>query len=317
MKKLTLGPEAFENDLSFAGRDGDFLERYSPEYRAAREEQIKAMEELIRGHETKPEPKRAKDFNPYHEPGGSPEGGRFARAGAGGGGGGEPETGTRIPEGHAKRMLARAREVATKQGYPAEMIKMGAEKAPDREFELNGKKYMAAGLAHITDSPGAPPKGTIRIFPTALSEDTVEGVTVHEIMHQKWQTVFDAYKSEKKAMHKLADPHSYKDNPVMNIDDTLKPPYDKQFPIYTKLHEFIDGATWEKLRKFDGITSYSTQWWGAAEARDAGMNQAVHETLAEMARIEAEFPEGFNDVRGSSWDRFYKAVKEIYKELPK
>ena len=38
----------------------------------------------------KPKSKTAKDFNPYHEPGGSPEGGRFASGP--GGGGGEPET---------------------------------------------------------------------------------------------------------------------------------------------------------------------------------------------------------------------------------
>ena len=307
MEKPKPGPEAYENDLSWVDRD-DYADRYSPEHLAEIDEWVKSLEA--------PEPKRAKDFNPYHEPGGSPEGGRFA---SGPGGGGESGSETQVPEGHHRTMLAKARAVAVKHGYDPAKIINGPDKSPERDFTLNGKQYKAAGLAYIKDG-----SGKIKLFPTALSADTVEGVTVHEIMHHKWEAVNNAYLAEYKAVNALASPHSYKQNPVMGPDDTLKPPYDAQFPIYTRLREYIHGPVWLTMMDEDGCSSYSEEYWKQTSYQQAGsLGSAVHETLAELARLEHE---SIKDGKGSyidrvirlregPWGKFYKAVNETYDEL--
>ena len=85
---------------------------------------------------------RAKDYNPYHEPGGTPEGGRFARGP--GGGSGEPETYERGGGGGpSKSKLAEVRLASQRA------VDEGARLSPNKPLKGSESKHPATIASRI------------------------------------------------------------------------------------------------------------------------------------------------------------------------
>ena len=203
-------------------------------------------------------------------------------------------------------LIKKAAEVTKELDFPFTRVEW-LEGAP--EFEVNGVKMKAAGTAAISEGD----KGKIRMYFDQLNETSVVGVMVHEIEHFKFQHALDAYQAETDAMMKdpgpAPDPNaeSYPQrrggsHAVMNAMGELRPPYDKKYPIYTAMHE----AYSKDVMAFalgDGVSAYSAAYWKEWHSKTGNVatSIAVHETLAEMARIKyvtGKFPEhyGFSPV---------------------
>ena len=164
-----------------------------------------------------------------------------------------------------------------------------------QEFELNGVKMTAAGIAQIKTPEGKP--GNIRLFLNQLSEGSAAGVATHEIMHIKFQTVLDAREKERKElMEYIEDRKATVDlDDIMRANGILKEPHASYFPIYQqweKLHVAV--TRWrgndliDLLNDTDGVTPYSAEYWKGWNKGEIQTDLAVHETLAEMERIKYE-----------------------------
>jgi hypothetical protein len=235
-------------------------------------------------------------------------------------------------------------EVAAKHDFPAKRIHIHDG---DLEFELNGEKYRAAGVAHVTTNIDEPydifSERLITLYSKQLTPSNIEGVLVHEIEHVKFETAWNRYHAELRSVMATVPPEGGVDQ-VMNPDGSLKPPYDKQYPAYAAMHGSYFGT--EGIRAFaasDGVSEYSYDWWknwkgkGGVNAIPAAKS-AVHETLAEMARIKNEtgkFPEHMGEHiiswRGEDvpkptkaqmeksaklWRDLYRAVDKVWKLKP-
>jgi hypothetical protein len=214
--------------------------------------------------------------------------------------------------------LNEARNVAEELGADPKTVMIG--KPSDARFVLGGREYMAAGMAYSMDQPpGGHKRGTVLMFPDQLNSGTIAGVTSHEVMHIQYQQVLDALQAESEAMQKalpgVNEPGPDPDKPWkgwMHPDGSLAPPYDKQFPIYERFVKH--NLNWQKLADEDGLTDYSTEWWNAVKHSGASTRQGMHETMAEMARLEYEL----GSVKHTpSWNSYYRDVKKTYKELVK
>lgn len=140
-------------------------------------------------------------------------------------------------------------------------------------------------------------------------------------MHHKWQKVFEAYQAERKQVMEF-DPG---DKNFMKADGSLKSPYDKKFPLYSRFNPILENSS--KLREDDGVSGYSKEWWADSQV---SIEQQYHETLAEIARSDFEtdgeiFKPGksvkfthnfhwYQRVEGP-WADLYHAVNETYEEL--
>jgi hypothetical protein len=139
--------------------------------------------------------------------------------------------------------------------------------------------------------------GVIRINKSAANAMNVPGTIAHEIMHQKFQKFLNMADEESKQVMELVKKDNYKNHKnVLAPDDSLRPEYKNQFPIYDITHPagsnnyLIDT---QKLMDDDGITEYSREWWkafsdAAKEGRPMSPITPIHETLAEMGNLEME-----------------------------
>jgi hypothetical protein len=206
-------------------------------------------------------------------------------------------------EEHTATVMAiatKADKVATDLGFDSTRIDI----VPGtREFEVNGVKHTAAGDADIYS--GA--LGRIRLYKDHLPLDSVEGVTAHEVEHMKFQSVMDAYHAESKEV--MADPGPLP-NPagkyyweksggthgLMKPDGGLRAPYDKQYPTYSAIQETLYAPSIMDFSIGDGVSNYSAEYWKGFQDGTVPSNIAMHETLAEMARIKyttGKFPEHY------------------------
>lgn len=242
---------------------------------------------------------------------------------------------------HVQRMMTISRDVAKDLGFdPDKVLISKNEDVPASELhrELNGKKFMAAGLAYTH----GPNKGTIRLFPEQFSrlfgsDDAIKGTTAHEVEHIKYQTALDKYQEEFKLVQ--ADPgpppdpnHQYwwgkkggKDA-VMAADGTLHPPYDKKYPNYQAMEKAQFRADFNRFRDSDGVSNYSQEWWEAFSKDAALYVWAMHETLAEMGKakyLTGKFPEHVGNkgeklskadaaANAKIWRDLYRTVEKVY-----
>ena len=230
------------------------------------------------------------------------------------------------------RVAEVAQGVANKLGYDPKFIVIDGRSF---EFELNGRKFHAAGMAFLGND-------LISLFPQHLTAEQAAGTTAHEIMHHKFDKVLTAYEAESKAV--MQDPDTLDG---MRPDGTLKPPLDAKYPLYERWNQVYGSIPSEVFRNSDGVTDYSKEWWQAMRQGNATTVQAFHETLAEMAKVKYEtgrLPEHygtstvtpkapdkegrvFSTIKHTSpgelnqgklaWRNLYRAVEEIYKGLPK
>jgi hypothetical protein len=168
-----------------------------------------------------------------------------------------------------------------------------------REFDVNGVKHTAAGDADI--SKGA--EGRIRIYTDHTDASWTPGLTAHEIEHEKFQSAIDAYRRESDAIMKdrpAPNPQSEhwweRRGEIMKADGSLFPPYDKKYPHYTAMHDALYSHGLDEFAKGDGVSDYSAEYWKGYHERKVSSDIALHETLAEMARIKyttGKFPEHY------------------------
>ena len=175
----------------------------------------------------------------------------------------------------------------------------------DRPFNLNGRQYMTAGLAHLDT-------GEIEIFPSQLTRASVAGVVAHETQHQKFEKVITAYMAERERMHEdKRNGRAW----ILKPDDTMRDEYAKDYPIYTAFHPVIEKmGIKDKLIETDGVSEYSRDWWQAYGKHEASFKQAAHETLAEMARLDWEHGGGQWGLAMAApvWRKAYSTINKIY-----
>jgi hypothetical protein len=186
-----------------------------------------------------------------------------------------------------------------------------------RYFNVGTERAIYAG-GHVATGPE---KGKITIYSKNVNEQTIRGIVAHEVMHNKFMHVFDAYEAERKRMtDRDTEPRD-----VFRADGTLLPEYEDEYPIYAAMQPLVDDYdNRQKLREADGVTEYSADWWKAFEAGRVQVNfwrQAVNETLAEMAWQEERERdpfvtaerEGFKPPR-LVWKRLYNTINKLYKQ---
>ncbi len=236
--------------------------------------------------------------------------------------------GGRMPEGpylqldepknfeYAHRVGLAAADVAKREGFDPTKIVVTDH---DAQFELNGMKYNYAGAAGYD--------GVVTLYSKHMAGAQVFDVTTHEIMHQKFHEFSQDYQEQRAAVNKLPTTGNYRTDP-MKPDDSLREPYAAQFPVYqqyTTMVTPVDPDARARMAKEDGCTPYSKDWWTAVEKGTARPEQAVNETLAEMAmlrnRVNGSPDAGPPSVRktedglmllssapSKDWDALYKAV---------
>lgn len=191
-----------------------------------------------------------------------------------------------------------------------------------RTFTLNGKELSYAGAAFL-DSHTVNPE--IAVYTPHVTTDNTPGVIAHEIAHQKYQAFLNDYRHEYEAMQ--SDP-DYKrtlstwseptaDGTITRIggadkfmkpDGSLHEPYASRYPAYTLYQETQGKQLEAEYAKSDGVSGYSRDWWdargtvkdheyvkdsttgekGTYRSAAATSDQAMHETIAEIARIRYE-----------------------------
>jgi hypothetical protein len=146
------------------------------------------------------------------------------------------------------------------------------------EFSAGDNRYRTAGTASV--------KGLVTLYPKGMqwmTRDQIAGLISHEVEHVKFFRAKEAHDREQEAIARIpVDPDPKKE--VMRADGLLNSPYDKQFPNYQEFEKayFIpDTAGW---RQGDGVSNYSIDWWKEQQANRANNEQAINETLAEMAK---------------------------------
>jgi hypothetical protein len=159
---------------------------------------------------------------------------------------------------------------------------------------------------------GADPKtGEITLYSENIPNNAFEfrGVVAHEVEHQRYNTVLKELSREAEAVRKLpANPSE-----IMSPDGFLKPPYDAQFPLF---HGF-NKISQQKLVETDGVSDYSFTYWNAWLRENGAAATAVHETLAEIARYDAQgIAERLLTIKDRpEWVKLYDFVNEHYDRL--
>lgn len=214
---------------------------------------------------------------------------------------------------HVRGVQVVVNDVAKARGFPLNKIYMSQVERP---FEVNGTKYMTAGLAYFES-------GTIVVMPSQLgSVKAAERLMAHEVAHHEYEQVSRALGAERSALMK--DPAvtsgGYGLNSGMKPDGSLRTPeLQAKYPLYSKLHPVYESPeAFRKLEKEDGVTQYSRDYWEAYKKGEVTRHQAEHETFAEISSL----VQGLSDVPldtalkaagvKPSWRKLYKAYQEAF-----
>lgn len=187
-----------------------------------------------------------------------------------------------------------AAETAKSLDFDPKFITISDE---NKSFMLNGTERKYAGAAFLdmhTENP------EIALYTPHVSPETASGVTAHEIEHQKYQAFINDYRKEREAMEQSTE---YKESlprwdgatkidngndTFMRPDGTLHEPWASKYPVYTAWTETMRPST-QDYAKSDGVSGYSRDWWDAWHKSEANTEQAMHETLAEIAHARQKF----------------------------
>jgi len=181
--------------------------------------------------------------------------------------------------------------VADELKYPSSNITISNDVGT---FKLNGKTYNYGGAAYLET-------GRITIYNNTIHKATLDLVVAHEIMHQKFQAVLNARKSEFRAMGQ---------NSARKL--VGKEVINEHYPIFHLLK--MDNTA---LAEDDGFTDYSREWWEAEKKGAATSIQAIHETLAEMQMLEWEGSLGhlLKYKESTAFAPLYRAVNHAYEMI--
>jgi hypothetical protein len=193
----------------------------------------------------------------------------------------------------------KAREVAAQLGFKGEII-LGEG---DADFEVNGHQYHTGGQALLNE-------GKILVYPDRVPLEVMPNLMAHEVMHHKWHKVYTTYVQEGEKFERYQRMFGGTDN---------KPSL-KSYPTYAAIRPFLNTKITYKLDKEDGCSDYSKDYWKGWSDGNNSYTAAVHETLAELARLDYEsngtyfrrLPQST-----SPWRKFYEAVNKSYERLSK
>jgi SprT-like family len=187
---------------------------------------------------------------------------------------------------HAEHVTNIAREVKNNIGYHGPIVTTTIDPPL---FGVAGQQYRVAGTANLQS-------GLIKLYTKGMkwhTNDEIAGIVAHEIEHQKFQRAKAAHDAEFKALMEKYPPDPLTRPEIMRADGLLNPPYDKEFPNYQDFEKYYHLPDTNELRQGDGVSGYSFDWWKAQLANESNKEQAVHETLAEMAKekyLTGKFP---------------------------
>ena len=202
--------------------------------------------------------------------------------------------------------------VAKEQNYERVQVLTKEEGAYPNGFSVGGSHFDSNGYADLTS-------GMITIISNVNHPDQVPGVMAHEIEHERFQGALNAYNYEHQALMKLPTDELFGAQGahgvgVLRPDGSVRPEAEGRFPVTTLLQKSLEQDKF-KLYDSDGCTKYSEAYWKHYVdngRRSADGERAMHETLAEMARIKVttgKFPEGSN----TGWRDLYRAVDNVAK----
>lgn len=207
----------------------------------------------------------------------------------------------------ARRIGLAAKTVAEKLNYNPADITVTLE---DKTFMLNGASYHYAGSCDLNT-------GKITLYQPTVMPGEIAGVTAHEIGHAKFEDFFKDYQTERDAVFKESAT-------IMKADGTLKPPFDEKYPTYQRYEQLFEGNL-SRLATEDGVSDYSRKWWDAVKDGKALSKLGIHETLAEMSRLEYQTgkveapptlkPDGFlTSTPSPLWTEIYQTVKDHWQK---
>ena len=214
------------------------------------------------------------------------------------------ERSAREQEDYGRKVLAIHAEAAL-QGFPNEKVDTSAE---HKTFQLGDQQLSYAGAAILNED-------RIIIYPDQLhNQVAIKGIVSHEIQHVKFETVMRARGEESQRM--MADTRDVM-RPDGTIRDGTRPAdngasYVKEYPLVSEFAPLLEGKAWESLVKDDGVSEYSEKWWNEWKAGKAGTWSAVHETIAEMARLKKTYGEEVPHT--AAWEKLYITVNRIYNQ---
>lgn len=225
---------------------------------------------------------------------------------------------------HVAMVTQVAKDVALDIGFPIGKVSV-ARADEDYDFVLNGKPMKAAGIAY-TVNPDPNIQGRIKLFPQNISDkNDAAGTAAHEVMHIMFQDAIDRTRAEYKAVMEEPKDEQGRDH-VMFPDGSLKPPFDKKYPIYQAMNEAWLKPSIDEWVNGDGVSEYSKEWWknwkdAESTKQQGAWRQAQHETLAEMERAKyttGKFPEHQGKTKAERnrnakvWRNLFRTVERIY-----
>jgi len=282
------------------------------------------------------------EFNPNHEPAGSPKGGQFAPKDS-------------VQE-HPPHLLRGAQVVAAQV---AKTLKFPLERIV---FQPPGTapSYTMGTTSFTAGATYDPTTRTISVYglPTVQRQWTVRDATTgevtllgdqtpstvdaanfasmlaHEIQHDRFHTVMQAYRAEQDRIRDYdnkiyveyagAPYYELGQHTHTNAAGYLKPEHRDKYPTVAALEDFLEGGpVTERLNKEDGISDYSTRWWrNWQEGRGFGTGgfspyqSVLNETQAEVAASLVSRKYGRAAQPPSpTWRKFYYAINREYTRL--
>jgi hypothetical protein len=171
------------------------------------------------------------------------------------------------------------------------------------EFEVAGHKYTTGGWFD-------PNTNTVTMCNTLNVDERIAGLVSHEAMHAKYNTVKRALAKEVETM--LEDTRGDLITGVMDPQGNVREEFKNDYPIHAAMSKLLGNTA--QLRRDDVITDYSRSYWEAVKMGSGSIENAVNETLAEMAKLDREgsLPRLIWYKESTSYKPLYKAIHDIY-----
>lgn len=175
-------------------------------------------------------------------------------------------------------------------------------------FTLNGQTFYASASFNRDTF-------VIEVYDNILdsSETNLKATVAHEQSHYMYERIQEQMEREGWAIDALpADAEVYEADGL-----TVTPEYADQFPVHAKMYKYLHGKTMQRLKKEDGVSSYSTEYWqeldawltGKPSAPNISFDLAINETLAEIAALRMA---GNSKAIADIWEQYYADMLAAY-----
>jgi hypothetical protein len=198
-------------------------------------------------------------------------------------------------------------EIAKAANFPEDRLTI-IEKGSHTFYNIQQTEGVPPSVEGFTKSGGGvEPTITIFVNPDS-TPDHIAGVMLHELQHVKFDAVLMA----------AAKQHN---EWLANADDK------DRYPLAALLNRYMSMGGAQRLSDEDGCSMYSNDVWGQFWASNIfgfdreSFIRAVHETLAEIARVKHEFIDKGKAVDWSwrmptdHWMDFYNDVNKAYDDI--